>query len=105
MKWLVSKNCKTFALNKIPVFQINELCREIIEKCKGDKRVISMLFIDPLVYVVLADDENSCLLAGSAKLGKTKSFPSITKEIPAFNYFERELFENHGVVPEGHPWL
>lgn len=33
------------------------------------------------------------------------SFPSLTKKIPQAHMFEREIFENTGIIPEGHPWL
>ncbi len=32
-------------------------------------------------------------------------YPSLTSEWPEAQAFERELFEETGVVPEGHPWL
>ncbi|WP_370444445.1 nickel-dependent hydrogenase large subunit [Meiothermus sp. Pnk-1] len=31
------------------------------------------------------------------------SFPSLAGEFPALDWFERELWEEHGLVPEGHP--
>jgi Ni,Fe-hydrogenase III large subunit len=33
------------------------------------------------------------------------SWPSLAAECPAVQLFERELAEQYGVVPEGHPWL
>lgn len=33
------------------------------------------------------------------------SFPSLTQRWPAVQMFERELWEQTGLVPEGHPWL
>jgi hypothetical protein len=32
-------------------------------------------------------------------------YPSLSVTIPAFHIFERELWEEHGITPEGHPWL
>jgi Ni,Fe-hydrogenase III large subunit len=32
-------------------------------------------------------------------------YPSLTLRQPQAHLFERELWEQHGVVPEGHPWL
>ena len=32
-------------------------------------------------------------------------FPSLTPSCPQAHWFERELAEQWGVVPEGHPWL
>ncbi len=34
-----------------------------------------------------------------------KSYPSLTRHWPQFHLFEREMAEQFGVVPEGHPWL
>jgi Ni,Fe-hydrogenase III large subunit len=56
-----------------------------------------------LVTAVLAHDREGKLglvstLAGSA-------LPSLAEEFPAMQLFERELFEEHGVLPTGHPWL
>jgi Ni,Fe-hydrogenase III large subunit len=56
-----------------------------------------------LLTAVLADDPAgklgllSTLVAGSV--------PSLTPECPSLHLFERELFEQYGVRPEGHPWL
>lgn len=36
---------------------------------------------------------------------KRDSFPSFTKEYPFFHCFEREIFEQTGIKPSGHPWL
>lgn len=33
------------------------------------------------------------------------SFPSLAGEFPALDWFERELWEEHGLLPEGHPAL
>jgi Ni,Fe-hydrogenase III large subunit len=32
------------------------------------------------------------------------ALPSLAAEWPALQLFERELLEQHGIVPEGHPW-
>ncbi len=50
--------------------------------------------------VLRLDDQ---LLAGRALL--PERFPSLTKERVKFHLFEREMAEQYGVVPEGHPWL
>ncbi len=33
------------------------------------------------------------------------SYPAVTPECPQAHWFEREIAEQWGVVPEGHPWL
>ncbi len=34
-----------------------------------------------------------------------KSYPALTCHWPQFHLFEREIAEQFGVIPEGHPWL
>ncbi len=50
--------------------------------------------------VMRLDDK---LFAACTKL--PESFPSLTAELAKFNFFERELAEQFGVIPEGHPWF
>ncbi|MFH1562776.1 MAG: NADH-quinone oxidoreductase subunit C [Nitrospirota bacterium] len=33
------------------------------------------------------------------------SYPSLTLDCPQAHQFEREIFEQYGITPEGHPWL
>ncbi len=56
-----------------------------------------------LVTAVLADDPNGKLALLSTLVGA--SYPSLAAECPGVQSFERELFEQHGVRPEGHPWM
>lgn len=50
-----------------------------------------------------ADEGGLHLLRGRGRCGD--SFPSLTARHPAAQIFERELWEQTGLVPEGHPWL
>ncbi len=56
------------------------------------------------LVVVLAYDA-----AGELAIGRTRpftgAFPSLTASHAEAHLFEREVFEQHGLVPEGHPWL
>jgi len=56
------------------------------------------------VVCVLADDvENSLAVARS--LPTQGAYPALTPRHAQAHLFERELFEQHGLRPEGHPWL
>ena len=56
-----------------------------------------------VVTAVLADDRESRL--GLLSTTVEGSWPSLAEECPAIQGFERELAEQFGIVPEGHPWL
>lgn len=55
------------------------------------------------VTAVLADDRDGRL--GLLSTTVDRRWPSLAQECPAIQGFERELAEQYGVVPEGHPWL
>ena len=56
-----------------------------------------------LVAVIAFDSENTLAVGRSAPVAK--SYPSLTRLHPQAHLFEREVWEQHGLVPEGHPWL
>jgi len=55
------------------------------------------------VTAVLADDAQGRLGVLSCRVGA--SWPSLAAECPSLQAFEREILEQFGVRPEGHPWL
>jgi Ni,Fe-hydrogenase III large subunit len=52
---------------------------------------------------VLAADEEGLLEYAWTAVGD--AYPSLTPRCPEVHLFEREIAEQWGVVPEGHPWL
>ncbi len=56
------------------------------------------------LYCVLAGDGEGLLHVGSTVV-EGESFPSMTPECPQVQLFEREIAEEWGITPEGHPWL
>jgi Ni,Fe-hydrogenase III large subunit len=56
------------------------------------------------LYLLLADDERNLLYVGRSRVAKG-GFPSVARECPQVQLFEREIAEQFGLVPEGHPWL
>jgi Ni,Fe-hydrogenase III large subunit len=56
-----------------------------------------------LVAVIAFDADNTLAVGRSAPM--TKSYPALTLHQPQAHLFEREVWEQHGLVPEGHPWL
>jgi Ni,Fe-hydrogenase III large subunit len=56
-----------------------------------------------LVTAVLADDAAGRL--GVLSTVARQALPSLAEECPALHLFERELAEQFGIEPTGHPWL
>jgi Ni,Fe-hydrogenase III large subunit len=53
---------------------------------------------------VLADDHKATLHVGRTSIAGA-SFPSLTPQCPQVHLFEREIAEQSGLRPDGHPWL
>jgi Ni,Fe-hydrogenase III large subunit len=56
------------------------------------------------LWAILAHDGNSLILPFFTDLTESR-YPSITPRCVQAHWFEREIFEQFGVLPEGHPWL
>jgi len=56
------------------------------------------------LYAVCADDLNGSLhvLSGATRFGR---FHSLAELFPQVHLFEREICEQTGAIPDGHPWL
>ena len=55
------------------------------------------------LYAVLAHDEASVLSLLTTDVGE--SYQALTPDCPQAHWFEREIAEQFGLVPSGHPWL
>lgn len=97
------------ARSEIPNWPLAEFQQRIVEAVAGGNQ-LSSLFADAgdgkLVdlYVVLSDASQARLRVAKTQLSGEK-FPSMTPACPAAHLFEREIAEQYGVVPAGHPWF
>jgi Ni,Fe-hydrogenase III large subunit len=94
----------------LPVLSFEAFKQAILGGVAAHQRV-SALFgaASPLpgatrLYVVLADDEQNLLFAGATDI-EGGEFPSLTPRCPQVHLFEREIAEQFGLRPVGHPWL
>ena len=56
-----------------------------------------------LVAVLAFDADNTLAVGRSTSF--SGSYPALTTTHPQAHLFEREVWEQHGLTPEGHPWL
>ena len=69
-------------------------------------RTIDAFFVENnRFYAVWHNDEEPDKICAAAADVPGRSYPAFTTAVPAFHWFEREIFEQTGIVPEGHPWL
>lgn len=95
---------------RIPHLPLPEFRRHIIDAVADGQRV-GALFGDASavtgnvdLYVVLIESDRSLLHIGLTTLD-ADHFPSLTPDCPQVHLFERELAEQYGVCPDGHPWF
>ena len=95
---------------RIPRLSFAELRGSVVDAVEGGQRIAAFFGDAPGpsgevdVYAVLADADRGLLRVGRATLD-SDSFPSLTPDCPQAHLFEREIAEQYGVRPEGHPWF
>ena len=109
MNWIEIKNTQSISLSEIPHLYLDDIRSQVIEKIKSGQRLVQF-FADAgenetILYCIIADDNNSRLSVACSKIRSRSTYRSWTPEVPSAAFFERELFEQTGIVPEGHPWL
>lgn len=95
---------------QVPQVSFQDFHRTIVSAVASGQRVAALFGDAPTatervdLYAVLADSARGLLHVGKATLDSDR-FPSLTPDCPQVHLFEREIAEQYGVCPEGHPWL
>ncbi len=101
-------NGQAFDVGQSALADIERFRQALLEAVAGGGR-IAALSARPSgqhgfeVVAVTAFDAEGVLQVLSAPVGT--EYPSITAECPQAHWFEREIREQTGIVPLGHPWL
>ncbi len=100
-------NADALDARAVPVLPVDEFQQIVSDVVAVGGRVTTMFGeaagAETLVTAALADDPEGKLGILSTRVGG--SWPSLAAECPSLQGFEREIHEQLGVVPEGHPWL
>jgi len=109
----VFANGGNLPLTDLPILGAEEFRSAAVHAVSGEGMRVLALFALPedgpqgnknfLLIVILGDPAAHRLNAAGCRIGT--HYPALTCEAPAFQLFERELYEEYGIVPEGHPWL
>ncbi len=111
MTWITTANGTCLKETAIPRLDCADFVKAVDSMLADEKRLV--LFFGAKdgargtrVYCVFADDEDSKLHVTSGIFPEGNgTFPSFSAKHPGFYVFERELFEETGIIPEGHPSL
>ncbi|MBI2067573.1 MAG: hydrogenase [Deltaproteobacteria bacterium] len=103
------QNALPLSIQEIPVMDLDSWRNEILKICRESKGRLIALFSAPAgkvsrLFGVVGIDQHGELRVGATDLGPNRSYASLTPELPEAHLFERELFEEEGILPEGHPW-
>lgn len=102
-------NAEPVELGALPLLQFDELRRGVVQGVAKGMR-IGALFACPeggdvlRLFAILLDDLTGSLHASNALMA-LGPFASLTPECAQAHLFEREIAEQFGAEPVGHPWL
>ena len=102
------RNAEAAPLDEVPDLTVPEFRDSVIEAVEAGGR-LAALFGWPRphdgvqVFAVLADASEGTLSLLSTPVAD--SYPALTPDCPQAHWFEREIAEQWGVRPVGHPWL
>ncbi len=105
---LTVHNGQSVLLNDIPNVTIEKFRLKVVERVQQGERIVA-LFGNPessevvRLFVVLANDKQGTLSIFSTDVKDV--YPALTPDCPQAHWFEREIAEQMGIVPQGHPWL
>ena len=104
-----TRNAVKVRLAELEPSSFVELRGWLLGEIAGGARIVSLFGMSPAadapleLVAVLAHDQDAELSLARSEL--PDHFESLTPEAPQAHWFERELAEQWGVVPDGHPWL
>jgi Ni,Fe-hydrogenase III large subunit len=106
---LTTTNSLAVSLSSVPVLELDGFADRMAQQLRGNASGLSALFGVPRPdgTVRLYAVTNHALTGrfGVMATDVNERYPSLTARIPQAHWFEREIAEQWGVAPEGHPWL
>lgn len=104
-KLLVIKNNQCLALTAIPKLDFSIFREQLLAVAQDEGQVVQFFAFtkaDEVQMLAILRQQGQLLAARC--LAPTR-FASLTAQSPKFHLFEREMAEQYGLHPEGHPWL
>ncbi|MCI0365710.1 MAG: NADH-quinone oxidoreductase subunit C [Phycisphaerales bacterium] len=116
-QFAVTRNGVAIDRAAIPLLAFDEFRQAVLSQVAQGLRVASLFGYMPVpdqaveLLTVLADDSQGRLQITSTRLSpplappEGDGFQSLTPQCPQVHLFEREIAEQFGIKPIGHPWL
>ncbi|MBW6509154.1 MAG: NADH-quinone oxidoreductase subunit C [Desulfuromonadales bacterium] len=103
----ILRNGDSVPLAEVTILEMDAFFTAVKQEAAAQGRVIA-LFASPAgdefdLFALIAHDWQGTLALLRTRV--VDRYPSLTPELPAVHLFEREIAEQYGVVPEGHPWF
>jgi Ni,Fe-hydrogenase III large subunit len=111
MSWCRLRPLEALERSLVPVLEVESWVTALREKLAAGAYPVTVFGEDEgenriRVWCVLGEVAEHILWLTSTRMGKGDArFASLANDFPAMNYFECELFEQTGIVPERHPWM
>ncbi|HEY5997345.1 MAG TPA: NADH-quinone oxidoreductase subunit C [Candidatus Deferrimicrobiaceae bacterium] len=101
-------NGTSLPLEEVPLLDADRFCQALCDAADGGMRIASYFGAGSgdgkvSLYAVLTSKVDGAAGILSTRVGA--SFTSLAERLPQLALFEREIAEQFGIVPEGHPWL
>lgn len=108
MPFATTRNTVPLPIAAVPVLDIAEFRRDILDRIDRGGRLLLLTGLpagegETRLLAAIADDAQGKILLCSTEV--RDAYPALTPDCPAAHYFEREIREQCGIEPEGHPWL
>jgi len=104
MDFIKFKNGGSVLLRDIPELAYEDFKKFLQQSLTADNCRVSAFFAeDHKLFAVLLDPAEHCFRIALCPVGS--SYPALSCDIEALHWFEREIFEQSSITPEGHPWL
>jgi Ni,Fe-hydrogenase III large subunit len=99
------RNGQALPLREVPELPLAAFREAILTGTRRGERLACLCAAPDLrLFAVLADDAGGQLRVAWTRLEGPR-YPALTPDCPQAHLFERELAEQFGIIPEGHPWF
>lgn len=106
--WVTTRNGEAIAAAMVPSIPFDSFRDAVLDAAAHGHRLLCLCGWptpegDLRLLAAVADDTARRIRLTSTPV--EQSYPALTPDLLAAHYFEREIAEQYGIRPEGHPWL